>query len=62
MKFSPFRCTCGYVCITPEDQPHCRDCGKFMEHVTDEAGIQEVEKKLRVVMKRIAYGDEVNNA
>jgi hypothetical protein len=30
MKFQAFKCECGYQCITPEESPKCRDCGKKM--------------------------------
>ena len=56
MKFQSFRCDCGYVCISPEEIPECRDCGKVMVLVTDEKGKQEIDRKIRPVLNRIVNG------
>lgn len=56
MKFQTFRCSCGYVCITPQKKPNCPDCGKFMALVPDEKGIREINGKIIPVLHRIAFG------
>lgn len=56
MKFQTFRCSCGYVCITPQKKPNCQDCGKFMALVTDETRLQEIDRKLRPRLHLIAFG------
>jgi uncharacterized Zn finger protein (UPF0148 family) len=56
MQYRSFRCSCGYVCVTPEGKPICPDCGKALTLVTDEAEKKEVDTIIRPVLHQIATG------
>jgi hypothetical protein len=48
MRFRAFGCQCGYQCVTPEEKPKCKDCGKKMvEMDTDSEEYKTFDKNVR---------------
>lgn len=56
MKFELWKCPdpeCGYIAITPEDAPKCRDCGKPMIVMADKEERAEADKTFKAMFRGV---------
>jgi hypothetical protein len=54
MMFKAFKCSCGYVCITPEDRPLCHDCQKPLIPAASPEEARIIEGKLARYYRKIS--------
>jgi len=58
MKFEMYECpACGYQCISPADNPVCRDCGALLQVIADEATRQRLGTGVKKDLDRLFGGE-----
>lgn len=58
MKFEMYECpACGYQCVSPADNPVCRDCGAPMVVIVDEATRRRLDAGVKKDLDRLLGGE-----